>query len=124
IAYEVLTGEKPFAADYLPTLLYKIVREEPVTPQRLNPTLCVDIETVLRQGLAKNPNDRYENCTEFITALSAACRACGGWIPTPRGASHNMPTVGSQDRMATGTGAMAALFTPTSLVKSAEEVET
>ncbi len=27
IAYETLTGEKPFAAEYLPTLLYKIVRE-------------------------------------------------------------------------------------------------
>src|SRR5579864_2487742 len=25
IAYEVLTGEKPFAADYMPTLLFKIV---------------------------------------------------------------------------------------------------
>src|ERR1700681_2268376 len=28
IAYEVLTGEKPFAAENLPTLLYKIVRDE------------------------------------------------------------------------------------------------
>ena len=39
IAYEVLTGEKPFTAEYLPTLLYKIVREDPPPPQRLNPTL-------------------------------------------------------------------------------------
>ena len=34
IAYEVLTGEKPFVAEYLPTLLFKIVREEPLLPQR------------------------------------------------------------------------------------------
>src|ERR1700730_18470583 len=33
IAYEVLTGEKPFIADYMPTLLFKIVREEPIAPQ-------------------------------------------------------------------------------------------
>src|ERR1700687_270286 len=39
IAYEALTGEKPFAAEYLPTLLYKIVREDPIAPQRLNTTL-------------------------------------------------------------------------------------
>src|ERR1700689_992204 len=39
IAYEVLTGDKPFSAEYLPTLLYKIVREDPVAPHRLNPTL-------------------------------------------------------------------------------------
>ena len=39
IAYEALTGEKPFAAEYMPTLLYKIVREDPLPPQRLNNTL-------------------------------------------------------------------------------------
>src|SRR6478672_6962225 len=74
IAYEVLTGEKPFAADYLPTLLYKIVREEPVAPQRLNPTLSPGIESVLRHALGKNPDERYESCTAFVNALSAACR--------------------------------------------------
>src|SRR6185436_5347897 len=45
IAYEVMTGEKPFAAEYLPTLLYKIVREEPLAPQRLNPTLGPKVES-------------------------------------------------------------------------------
>src|SRR3954465_1822156 len=44
IAYEMLTGEKPFTADYLPTLLFKIVREEPAPPQRLNSTLSADVE--------------------------------------------------------------------------------
>src|SRR5258706_13811172 len=32
IAYEMLTGEKPFSADYLAARLFKIVREEPVPP--------------------------------------------------------------------------------------------
>src|SRR3984885_13000632 len=56
IAYEVLTGEKPFAAEYLPTLLYKIVREEPLPPQRLNNTLSAQVETALRKALAKHPD--------------------------------------------------------------------
>ena len=99
IAYEVLTGEKPFVAEYLPTLLYKIVREEPLPPQRLNPTLGPQVGSVLRKALSKNPADRYETCTDFINALSAACNATKGWMPLPRGASHNMPTVGSQDGM-------------------------
>ena len=80
-------------------LLFKIVREEPLPPQRLNPTLSPQVGSVLRKALAKNPADRYENCTEFINALSAACNAAKGWMPLPRGASHNMPTVGSQDGM-------------------------
>jgi serine/threonine protein kinase len=99
IAYEVLTGEKPFIAEYLPTLLFKIVREEPLLPQRLNPTLGKQVGAVLRRALSKNPDDRYETCTEFINALAAACNATHGWMPLPRGASLNMPTVGSRDGM-------------------------
>ncbi len=99
IAYEVLTGEKPFVAEYLPTLLFKIVREEPLLPQRLNPTLGPKVGSALHKALSKNAADRYENCTEFINALSAACNATKGWMPLPRGASLNMPTVGSQDGM-------------------------
>src|SRR5580698_1380840 len=99
IAYEVLTGEKPFVAEYLPTLLFKIVREEPLLPLRLNPTLGRKVDTVLRKALAKNPDDRYENCTDVVNALATACNATPGWMPLPRGASLNMPTVGSQDGM-------------------------
>jgi len=101
IAYEVLTGEKPFVAEYLPTLLYKIVREEPLAPQRINPTLHSQVETVLRRGLAKNADDRYETCVDFINALSTALTASKGWTPLPRGASQNMPTVGSQEGLET-----------------------
>src|SRR5208282_2633531 len=77
IVYEVLTGEKPFTADYLPTLLFKIVREDPAPPQRLNSTLAASVETVMRRALAKNPADRYETCAEFVNALAAACNASG-----------------------------------------------
>jgi serine/threonine protein kinase len=100
IAYEVLTGEKPFTADYLPTLLFKIVREEPTPPQRLNATLSSDVETVMRRALSKNPANRYETCSEFVNALAAACNTSGNWVPLPRGASHNMPTAGSQAGLA------------------------
>src|SRR5258707_123645 len=92
IAYEVLTGEKPFAAEYLPTLLYKIVREDPLPPQRINPTLGIHVEGVMRKALAKNPADRYENCVEFVNTLAIACNESKGWTPLPRGASQNMPT--------------------------------
>ncbi len=97
IAYEVLTGEKPFNAEYLPTLLYKIVREEPLPPQRFNPTLGPEVETVLRKALSKNPGDRYETCVDFVNALAVACNAMPGWMPLPRGVSYNMPTGGSRE---------------------------
>ena len=107
IAYELLTGEKPFAAEYLPTLLYKIVREEPAAPQRLNPTLDDAVEAVLRRALAKSPDDRFPTCAEFTAALVAACQRRPGWQPMPRGSSHSQPTVAT-----TGSGSKPAMSMP------------
>jgi len=97
IVFELLTGERPFVADYLPTLLYKIVREEPVAPQRLNRSLPDEVEPVLRKALAKSVDERYPTCAAFIEALEAACRKKPDWQPMPRGVSQNMPTVASTD---------------------------
>jgi serine/threonine protein kinase len=95
IAYEVLTGEKPFVADHLPSLLYRIVREDPVPPQRLNPTLGPQVEVVLRKALSKNANERYASSMEFIEALTVACSANPNWRPLPRSTAHTMPTLGA-----------------------------
>jgi serine/threonine-protein kinase len=51
-AYEMLTGEKPFAAETLTTVLYKIVSEDPLPPQHLNPTLAWAVAMVLNRALA------------------------------------------------------------------------
>ena len=36
IAYEILTGERPFQGEHLSTVVYKIVAEEPADAQRIN----------------------------------------------------------------------------------------
>ncbi len=94
IAYEVLTGEKPFVADHLPSLLYRIVREDPLPPQRLNPTLAPQVEVVLRKALAKSASERYPTTIEFVDALAEACNANPGWHPLPRSGAQSMPTIG------------------------------
>jgi len=119
VVYEALTGEKPFTAEYLPTLLYRIVREEPVPPQRLNTTLGPQVEQVLRKALSKNPADRYETCAEFISALAAATNATPGWIPLPRGASQNMPTGGSEDGLVETVADVVAEPTADAVIEAA-----
>jgi serine/threonine protein kinase len=94
IAYEMLTGEKPFVADQLPSLLYRIVREDPVAPHRLNPSLGFQVEAVLKKGLSKNATDRYDTSVEFVEALAAACAANPGWHPLPRSSAQTLPTMG------------------------------
>lgn len=95
IVYETLTGEKPFVADHLPSLLYRIVREDPVPPQRLNPTLGPQVEMVLRKALSKNAGERYPNCSEFVEALAGAFNSNPDWHPLPRSSAQSMPTIGA-----------------------------
>src|SRR5258708_287728 len=95
IVYETLTGEKPFVADHLPSLLYRIVREDPVPPQRLNPTLGPQVEMVLRKALAKSASERYPYCSDFVEALAGACNSNPGWRPLPRSTAQSMPTIGA-----------------------------
>jgi serine/threonine-protein kinase len=93
IAYELLTGEKPYTGQHLTTVVYKIVAEEPVLPHRLNPSLAGAIESVIRKGLSKRADSRYRNCQEFTDALEKACAATKDWRLMPRGGVLNEPTM-------------------------------
>ena len=93
IAFEMLTGEKPYTGEHLTTVVYKIVAEEPPAPHRINSTLGAGIEAVVRKGLSKKPDGRYATCQEFTEALEKACAASKGWHSLPRGGSLNAPTV-------------------------------
>ncbi len=93
IAYEMLTGEKPYTGEHLTTVVYKIVAEEPVAPHRVNPSLSAAIENVLRKGLAKKADQRYLTCQEFVEALEKACGATKNWKSMPRGGSLSEPTI-------------------------------
>jgi serine/threonine-protein kinase len=93
IAYEMLTGEKPYAGEHLTTVVYKIVAEEPRPPHSLNPSLAGAIEEVLYKGLAKKPDGRYPTCREFVVSLEKACTASRNWKPLARGGALNEPTL-------------------------------
>jgi serine/threonine-protein kinase len=92
IAYEILTGERPFSGEQLSTIVYKIVAEEAPDAQRINSTLSPQIDQVLRRGLSKKAEDRYPNCSNFVGALEMACAESRGWTTLAAGASASVPT--------------------------------
>ena len=100
IAYEMLTGEKPYTGEHLTTVVYKIVAEEPRPAHLLNSTLTVPIEAVLSKGLAKKPADRYATCQEFVRSLEKACAASRTWKTLARGGALNEPTLAGAPRAA------------------------
>jgi serine/threonine-protein kinase len=92
IAYEILTGERPFQGEHLSTVVYKIVAEQPADAQRINSTLTPLIDQVLRRGLSKKADDRFPNCSNFVGALEMACAESRGWTTLTAGASGALPT--------------------------------
>ena len=96
VAWEMLTGEKPFSGDNLSTVVYRIVSEEPLPAQHLNGTLTPRIDEVLRRALAKDPAKRFANCAGFVGALEMACAESPGWMPVAVGAAASLPTIGTQ----------------------------
>ncbi len=91
VVYEVLCGEKAFVADYVPTLFFRIVKEEPKAADVVNPSLSPAINAVLQRALAKKPEERFENCTVFINALTEALDAHPQWMPPYRMGAVELP---------------------------------
>ena len=72
LAYLMLAGVPPFAADTMPDLLYKIVREEPPSLCGLLPGLPAAVEQVIFRALRKNRGQRFDSMDEFSRQLCAA----------------------------------------------------
>lgn len=69
ILYELLTGGPPFrSATPIQTLL-RVVREEPLPVQRLQPRLPRDLATICMKCLEKDPDRRYRTAGELADDL-------------------------------------------------------
>jgi len=71
ILYWMLTGERPFYADTLSMVTYKVVFAEPPPPTQVNATLAPAVNHVLARCLAKKPEARYAGCKELADDLAA-----------------------------------------------------
>lgn len=57
--YELLTGVRPFEAESISTIIYRILYEDPRPPAAHNPALPPEVNLVLEKALAKSPDRRY-----------------------------------------------------------------
>jgi Protein kinase domain len=67
--YEMTTGQKPFQAQDVATVLYRILNQEPEPPRNLNPSIPQGVSSTIMKALAKSPHLRYESCREFLDDL-------------------------------------------------------
>jgi serine/threonine protein kinase len=83
VAYELLTGSRPFEADSLPALTHMIVYADRPSARAANPELPQSVDAVLHRSLARLPGDRYASCTEFVNALEEASKDAAMPPPNP-----------------------------------------
>ncbi len=70
IAYELLTGRRPFIASDFFAMGYKHVYEQPIPPTKLNPNLPGYMEQAILKAMAKQREDRYADVSAFIASIS------------------------------------------------------
>ncbi|HKO98582.1 MAG TPA: serine/threonine-protein kinase [Pyrinomonadaceae bacterium] len=72
IAYEMLTGRRPFNPTSGPQLLEMQREGVRVGPADLRPNLSTQAQAIILRGLSYEPNDRYQTASDFGDALARA----------------------------------------------------
>lgn len=101
ILYALLTGRHPFAADSVPVILTRVVRDDPPSPSKVVPGLPEGLDYVVARALAKQPDNRYgsaEAMAEDLEDVAAGRdpRHRAGWTPT---VAERTMTSGSRERI-------------------------
>lgn len=72
VAYEMLTGIRPYDSDTITSLVFKVVFEQPDLTRLETVPGGARMEGVFRKALAKTADERYPSCIAFWQALSDA----------------------------------------------------
>jgi len=69
IAFRMLTGEKPYQAEEVATLIMKIMQGKTVDPIHVNPLLPQACRKVLQRAIARDRDKRFATGAEMVAAL-------------------------------------------------------
>ncbi|MEW6323050.1 MAG: serine/threonine-protein kinase [Acidobacteriota bacterium] len=75
IAYEMLTGTRPYDADNRLTLINQMLTVRPVSPTRHRAGLSEAVDRAIMRALAGHPAERWPTAVEFARALDEAAGA-------------------------------------------------
>ena len=99
VAFELLTGGRPFARDSTTAEAMAHV-SAPIPPaSEHNPDLPPEVDDVLAHGLAKEPAHRFDSCADFVHALrdafgrAAGTTTVGALAPVARRTRSPLPLV-------------------------------
>jgi len=69
VAYEMITGHRPFEGASITAIMYRVVNEEPPPPRQWDFALPPVFDDIFRRALSKNPAERFPDATSLVRAL-------------------------------------------------------
>ena len=119
MAYELVTGCKPFIGDGLTDVIFKIVSEKPEPPSAINTALPTELDKIILKGLAKRPDERFQDCHAFAAEFNA-CLA-GYETASTMGSAATRTTLREPSASIVSTLDKTAPISGASTVKSGEQ---
>ncbi len=77
IAYEMLTGRRPFAAAEPMALAQQVLAGTTAPPSDIRPTVLRAADPIILRAMARRPEDRWPSVTEFVDALTETLAPAG-----------------------------------------------
>jgi serine/threonine protein kinase len=77
VAYELVTGKRPFEGTSLSNVLYQILNDEPTQPSDLTEDCPPALQRIIVKCMAKDPADRYQSVREILDDLRSVPGAVG-----------------------------------------------
>ena len=85
VLYELLTHRVPFDGESDFEIKSQVVRDPPVPPRQIAPSLSPRLEAIVLKAVAKEPADRFGGCAEFALELNR-------WLTSPSTARTDAST--------------------------------
>jgi hypothetical protein len=118
LAYLLLTGARPFDADHLATLYFRICKEEPRPANEVAPALSDGTSEALMRALSKSPEQRFSSCLDFVNVLAASVAVAAGSLERP--VQPAVPAAVAAPKNPTDSATPAAPMLPTPQSQSGE----
>ncbi len=90
VFYELLSGRKPFDAESMHGVLFKVMQDEPTSLAEIAPEVPYALVQVVERALAKDPAERFQSASELLAGLRLA-RAAGTARPPERAEAARAP---------------------------------
>ncbi|MEW5796691.1 MAG: protein kinase [Candidatus Zixiibacteriota bacterium] len=74
VLYEMLTGRRPFEGEYEASVVYSIVNDDPVPPEKHRADIPEHLVSIVKRLLKKDPTARYPGVNAILTELGETQR--------------------------------------------------